>query len=198
MPSCGSHLSREDCHETRIFFSVTGRCLLVVAAAQAPAPMAKTPTVGESGQNQVYGGFLYQPSDWGSASDKYYGFNVNYTHNFRKHWGGVVDFDWTRNNGSDVNDIDHGVAHNSKQYALRAGARYNLLTTRRFQPYLVVLGGGAHLTTLVLYPTRSSPLVQKNWLDSPTRLAPESISVGRATSAFAASGTTRGSVGHGK
>jgi opacity protein-like surface antigen len=135
------------------------------AAAQEPSPTAKLPTAAQSGGNQVYGGFLIEPTDWGSNWSKYYGFNVNYTHTFKPRWGAVVDLDYARDNGSSPTDMDRGTSYNSHEFAYRVGPRYNLLVHRRFQPYVVALFGGANFTSKVPYPTHAvtSPIVQKDW-----------------------------------
>ena len=139
--------------------------LSVIGAAQAPLPPGRLPNVGEANNNQVYGGFLYQPTDWGQAWQKYYGFEFNYTRTIHRRFGAVLDFDFTRNNASALRDLDRGQAHNSRQWAFRGGPRFNVLTgNRRFQPYLVALFGGARLTALVPFPGAGDPLVQKNWL----------------------------------
>jgi len=149
----------------RALQSVLLLCVLsVFGAAQAPTPTAKMPHApGEDQNNQVYGGFLYQPTDWGPAWDKYYGVEVNYTRTFHRRWGGVFDFDWTKNDGSNIADLDRGISHNSTEWAFRGGPRYNLLVNRRFQPYLVGLFGGAHFTSRVPYPGHNGPIVQKDW-----------------------------------
>lgn len=138
--------------------------LSAIAAAQAPAPTAKMPETSEGNRNMVYGGFVYEPTDWGPAWDKWYGLNFNYTRDVYKHFALVGDFDWIRNNGSNKGDIDHGVAHNADAYGFRAGPRYNVLSKKhRIQPYAEGLFGGAHMSALVPYPGRTSPLVQKTW-----------------------------------
>lgn len=142
-------------------------CLIGACAAQEPTPTAKLPGgIEEGGKNQIFGGFLYMPTDWGPAWDKYYGFDVNYTRDIAHHFAAVADFDYFHNNGSNPGDIDHGIAHNSDGYGFRVGPRYNLFpqsTHHRFQPFLVGLIGYEHFTTLVPYPTRQSPVVQKYW-----------------------------------
>jgi opacity protein-like surface antigen len=139
--------------------------LSAAAVAQQPAPTAKLPTSseGQSG-NEVFGGFLYEPTDWGPAWQKFYGLNANYTRFFTRHWGAVADFDWTRNNASLVGDLDRGQPHNANTEAFRFGARYDFRNREhRVQPYAVFLAGGAHMSALVPYPGRQSPLVQKTW-----------------------------------
>ena len=139
--------------------------LAVGAAAQEPVPTAKLPTNAVPDKNQVYGGFQWQITDFeGDPWSKYFGFNANYTRTiFNKHFGVVADFDYARNNGSNVKDLDRGTGHNSDDYGFRFGPRYNILVNRRFQPFVVALFGGAHFTTLIPYPQRTSPLVQKDW-----------------------------------
>ena len=139
--------------------------LSLMAVAQEPAPTAKLPAAPEPGKNQVYGGFIIEPTDWGASWSKYYGFDVNYTHSFTKRVGAVVDLDYLRNNGSTLNDLDRGTPHNSHEFAYRGGPRYNLLTHHRFEPYIEALAGGANFTTKVPYPGHSaaSPILQKNW-----------------------------------
>jgi opacity protein-like surface antigen len=139
--------------------------LSVIGAAQAPVPAAKFPHTGEGNNNQIYGGFLFMPTDWGPAWQKYYGFDINYTRTIHRRFGAVLDYDFTRNNASLVGDLDRGQPHNSRQWAFRAGPRVNLLSGghHRFEPYLVGLFGAAHFTALVPYPGRQSPLVQKDW-----------------------------------
>ena len=140
--------------------------LSIVVAAQEPAPTAKVPTAGDGGnKNQIYAGFVYEPTDWGAAWATYKGFNLDYTRDMGKHFAAVADFDWIRNNESQAGDLDRGNPHNSKAYGYRFGPRYNLLSKRhRFQPYFVGLIGGAHFTALLPYPGRQSPLVQKDWV----------------------------------
>lgn len=150
----------------RVFFNVLMIAVLShVVAAQAPSPTAKLPESGQSGGNQVYGGFLVEPTDWGSEWSKYYGFDANFTHTFKPRWAAVVDFDYTRNNGSNPVDMDRGTAYNSHEFAYRVGPRYNILLHHRFQPYVVALFGGASFTSKVPYPTHTaaSPIVQKDW-----------------------------------
>lgn len=137
--------------------------LSVWAAAQAPAPTAKLPSPSEPDKNEVFGGFVYEPTDWGPAWQTYYGFDVNYTRSLSKRFGAVADFDYYRNNDSLAGDLDHGQAHNSSAYGYRFGPRVNFVKNRRFQPYGVFLLGGAHFTTLFPYPTHTSPLVQHDW-----------------------------------
>lgn len=140
--------------------------LSAIAVAQAPGPAAKVPGSGESSEpNQVYGGFVYEPTDWGPAWDKYFGFDFNYTRDVYKKFAVIGDFEYIRNNGSNPLDLDHGTSHNSSAYMYTAGPRYNLLKkSHRLQPYMAALLGGSHFTTIVPYPGRTSPLVQKDWV----------------------------------
>ena len=145
-------------------------CVVILAAlsmvgfAQAPTPTGKVPTEGESNPNEVYGGFLWEPTDWGAAWQNYYGFDANYTRFLTRHWGAVADFDFTRSNASEAGDLDLGRPHNSHEFAYRFGPRYTILSRKhRFQPYAVGLIGGANFTALFPYPTHESPLQQKNW-----------------------------------
>ncbi len=139
--------------------------LSAAAAGQAPAPTATAPSSGGTSEmnNQVYGGFLWEPTDWGAAWANFKGFDLNYTRDFGKRFGAVADFDRIRNNESQAGDLDRGNPHNATAYGYRFGPRYNILKSRRIQPYLVALFGGAHLSALLPYPGRQSPLVQKDF-----------------------------------
>jgi opacity protein-like surface antigen len=134
------------------------------AVAQEPVPAGKVPGESESRENQVYAGFVYEPTDWGAAWSTYKGFDINYTREVHKHFALVADFDWIRNNDSQPGDLDRGMPHNSRAFGYRVGPRYNVLSKHhRFQPYVVGLFGGANFTALMPYPGRQSPLVQKDW-----------------------------------
>jgi opacity protein-like surface antigen len=150
----------------RLYLSfVMAAVLCAIAAAQQPAPTAKLPAASdEFAKNEVFAGFVFQPTDWGPAWQRFYGLNVNYTRFLGEHWGAVADADWTRNNAALVGDLDRGEPHNANTEALRFGVRYNIFRRdHRVQPFGVVTAGGAHMSALLPYPTHQSDLVQKTW-----------------------------------
>jgi hypothetical protein len=129
--------------KTRFTFVVM---LLLIAGsvssiAQAPEPSGKVPqsrSRQEFGSNEIFVGFLYQPTDWWlhhDLSEK--GLELSYTRLFSAHLGAVADFDYAKNSDQ--------IAMSS--YAFRFGPRVNILNAdKRFVPYAQFLIGGGHLS----------------------------------------------------
>lgn len=119
------------------------------AIAQAPAPTAKVSTPGSS-SSEVFVGYLFQPTDWGTTKTN--GIDANYTYFFTNRIGVVLDVDYAR----------AGETTNISSVTGRVGPRVNLIKNSRIQPYVDFLVGGANLTADVRYPGFSG-LVDKSW-----------------------------------
>ena len=130
-------------------------CFLFLAGtfvlAQAPTPTAKVPGQGTPNQNEVFGGFMYEGSDWGPAY--LLGFDANYTRFFGRRFGAVLDFDY--------GGFHNGVDGHSFEY--RVGPRVNLIKNERIQPFVNFLIGGGHLNANVRTDITSGPIVNRNW-----------------------------------
>jgi opacity protein-like surface antigen len=134
------------------------RCLLLLFAlffaavcfAQEPTPGGRVPTsTAGTNPNEVFLGFMWEPTDWGTAHLD--GFDANYTRFVGKRFAAVADFDY----GKAPNTI------NAESYAYRFGPRYNFLArTARVQPYVHLLVGDGHLTATVRY---NGVLTDKTW-----------------------------------
>src|SRR4051812_11558673 len=114
-----------------------------LASAQAPTPTGKMPSQSDSsgGKNELFGAFLYEPTDWwcytcvGAHGLSAKGVEFSYTRYFGDFIGAVADMDYAKN--SDQIELSN--------FGYRFGVRGNLLRRERMiVPFGHILVGGGH------------------------------------------------------
>ncbi|WP_148210186.1 porin family protein [Candidatus Korobacter versatilis] len=123
--------------------------LTTLAIAQAPTPTGKLPNAGANNETPwMFSAQYVKPTnDWG-PNNHFNGMLLDVTRSFSPRWGITGEFDWSKSNGHDGNQLGY-----------RVGPRVNLITGHKVVPFAQFLLGGAHLHET---GTRASG-VDSNW-----------------------------------